>query len=491
MSEEKLLFEQSVPGREAYSLPECDVPTQGASALLPEACLRRTETGLPELSEPDVVRHFTRLSQKNFGVDAGFYPLGSCTMKYNPKFGEKAAAFSGFTEMHPLQPAETAQGSLRVLYEMQEMLAEIAGMAGATLEPAAGAHGELTGLMIIRAWHENRGDRKRTKMLIPDSAHGTNPASAATAGYEVVTVKSAPDGNIDLDDLSRLAGEDTAGLMLTNPNTLGLFDGNIGRIAEIIHKAGGLLYYDGANLNSIVGVSRPGDMGFDVAHLNLHKTFAAPHGGGGPGSGPVCVKKALLPFLPKPVAAKGEGGYFLDEDRPLSIGRAQAFSGSFGVVLRAYAYLLSMGAQGLREVAQGAVLNANYIRAKLQDAYDLPYDRPCMHEVVLSAARQKALGVSAGDIAKRLIDYGFHPPTVYFPLIVHEALMIEPTETESRETLDAFIGAMRKIAEEAEREPELVTGAPRSTEIRRPDEALAARKPVLTWADLRKAAGEK
>lgn len=483
---EKLIFEQSHPGRCAYSLPECDVPEKNVSELIPRELLRSTPTGLPELSEPEVVRHFTQLSKMNYGADAGFYPLGSCTMKYNPKVDEEAAALPGFTDVHPLQPAKTAQGCLAVLYETERMLAEITGMSCVTMQPAAGAHGELTGMMMIRAYHESRGDEKRRKVLIPDSAHGTNPASAASAGFEVVQVKSDSDGNIDLDDLRRLAGPETAGLMLTNPNTLGLFESHIDRIAEIVHKAGGLLYYDGANLNSIIGVCRPGDMGFDLAHLNLHKTFAAPHGGGGPGSGPVCVKESLAPFLPVPIVVRRGNGYTLDDNRPLSIGKVRSFYGNFGVILRAYAYLLSVGAEGLHEIAEGAVLNANYVRAKLADRYTVPYPRGCMHEVVFSADRQKERGVSANDIAKRLIDYGFHPPTVYFPLIVHEAMMVEPTETESRETLDTFIEAMTAIDDESKREPSLVTGAPHGAPVNRPDEAQAARHPVLNYADLSK-----
>lgn len=481
---DKLIFERSRPGREAFPLPACDVPQQALDELLPAELLRDTPLGLPEVSEVDVVRHYTALSKKNYGVDDGFYPLGSCTMKYNPKMNEEAAALGGFRNVHPLQPAETVQGCLELLSETERMLCAVTGMARMSLAPAAGAHGELTGLMIIKAWHQSRGEDARRTILVPDSAHGTNPASAASAGFVVKQVKSDARGNVDLDDLRRLAGPDTAGLMLTNPNTLGFFDDHILEIAAVIHDAGGLLYYDGANLNAIAGVCRPGDMGFDVVHLNLHKTFSAPHGGGGPGSGPVGVCEPLVPFLPAPTVKEQNGVYRLAGAGPLSIGRVKSFYGNFGVVVRAYAYLRSLGAQGLREVAQNAVLNANYIRKALEEDYDLPCGRPCMHEVVISAARQKALGVSALDIAKRLIDYGFHPPTIYFPLIVHEAMMIEPTETESRETLDDFIHAMKQIAREAQTEPELLHGAPHGSPVRRPDEVTAARHPVLRYQPL-------
>lgn len=475
--EQALIFEISRPGRVAYSLPECDVP----KAQLPKHLLREETPELPEVSEVDLVRHFTQLSMKNHGVDSGFYPLGSCTMKYNPKLNEKLARLSGFATAHPYQHESTVQGNLRLMYEADQMLSEITGMARVSLQPAAGAHGEMTGLMIIKAYHDNNGDTQRTKIIIPDSAHGTNPASAAVAGFDIVEVKSDERGMVDIDALAEVLNDEIAGLMLTNPNTLGLFDTNIKKISDMVHEAGGLVYYDGANANAILGISRPGDMGFDVVHLNIHKTFSTPHGGGGPGSGPVGVADKLVPFLPKPVVQKTEDGYILDHDRPLSIGRVKAFYGNFGVVVKAYAYILTMGAEGLKEVAQGAVLNANYIMEKLKAYYTLPYDTTCMHEAVLSGERQKKNGVATLDIAKRLLDFGYHPPTIYFPLIVPEAMMIEPTEVESKETLDAFIEAMIKIAEEAETDPEKVKGAPYHAPIFRLDESKAARERVLKY----------
>lgn len=481
-TEEKTIFDRSVPGRRGYALPACDVSEPEPEAMFPKKLLRETPPELPQVSEVDVVRHYTRLSQENYGVDTGFYPLGSCTMKYSPKVDDDMAALPGFCNVHPLAPEETVQGCLELLWRFEQMLAEITGMERLTFQPAAGAHGELTGMMIIRAWHASRGDAGRTKMLIPDSAHGTNPASATTAGFQMVEIKSDARGNIDLADLRAHLDADTAGLMLTNPNTLGLFDDHILAVADAVHTAGGLLYYDGANANAIVGVCRPGDMGFDVVHLNLHKTFATPHGGGGPGSGPVGVKKNLVPFLPGPLVGCRNGRYFWQQPDDRSIGRVRSFGGNFGVIVRAYTYLCSIGAEGLEEVSRAAVLNANYVRAKLRDCYDVAFDRPCMHEVVLSAARLKAqTGVTANDVAKRLIDFGYHPPTVYFPLIVKEALMVEPTETEGKETLDGFIAAMRRIAREAEESPEQVTGAPHGTPVAHPDETRAARTPVLRW----------
>ncbi len=479
-----LIFELSVPGRAAHQLPECDVPEIDLRSLLPADLLRDVSVELPEVGEVDVIRHFTRLSQKNYGVDAGFYPLGSCTMKYNPKINEEAARLDGFAKVHPYQPEQTVQGCLELLYKTDRLLAEITGMERVSLQPAAGAHGELAGLMIIKAFHENNGDFNRKKIIVPDSAHGTNPASASVIGFTVVEVKSDERGGIDLDSLKALMDDEVAGLMLTNPNTLGLFDENIDVISDIVHQAGGLLYYDGANANAILGISRPGDMGFDVVHLNLHKTFSTPHGGGGPGSGPVGVKKELVPFLPVPIVEEKNGLYTLDYDRPLSIGRVRSFYGNFGVVVRAYAYIRSHGAEGLQRVSEAAVLNANYIMEKLKGYYDLPFNRICMHEVVFSGQKQKNIGVSTLDIAKRLMDYGFHPPTVYFPLVVKEALMIEPTETESKETLDEFIAAMIQIAEEAQTDPEHVRNAPHTTFISRPDEAKAARLPILRYTDL-------
>ena len=481
---ESLIFEMSVPGRKAYSMPACDVPEEDISSLIPLEFLREKCPELPEVSEVDAVRHFTGLSRMNHGVDSGFYPLGSCTMKYNPKVNEDVSKYDGFSRVHPYQPEKTAQGCLEILYTMDKMLAEITGMERVSLQPAAGAHGEVTGLMIIKAYHEFRGDTKRRKIVVPDSSHGTNPASASVAGFDVIEVKSNECGGVDLEALKAVMSDEIAGLMLTNPSTLGLFEENILEISEIVHKAGGLLYYDGANMNAIMGITRPGDMGFDVVHLNLHKTFSTPHGGGGPGSGPVGVKKDLVPFLPKPVIEVNGDGYFLDYERQHSIGKIKSFYGNFGVVVKAFAYIRSLGADGLREVSEIAVLNANYIRAKLQNFYDLPYGSVCMHEVVFSAQKQSEFGVSALDIAKRLIDFGYHPPTIYFPMIVKEAMMIEPTETESKETLDEFIEVMKQIAKEAETNPELIKGAPHNTIVLRLDEAKAARNPVLKYTPL-------
>ena len=480
-SEKALIFEISRPGRMAVTLPECDVPRKDMEDLIPAHLLRETAPALPQVSEVDLVRHFTQLSQRNYGVDAGFYPLGSCTMKYNPKVNESMARLSGFANVHPLQSAESVQGCLELMWETDRMLSGITGMERVTLQPAAGAHGEMTGLMIIKAYHDHKGDAKRTKMIIPDSAHGTNPASAAIAGFDVLNVKSDSRGMVDIEALAAVLNDETAGLMLTNPNTLGLFDTNIKLIADMVHQAGGLLYYDGANANAILGISRPGDMGFDVVHLNLHKTFSTPHGGGGPGSGPVGVKKELAEFLPVPVVEKKEKGFVLEYDRPLSIGRVKSFYGNFGVVVRAFTYLLTMGADGLKSVAQNAVLNANYIRKNLEAYYDLPYNADCMHEVVFSGARQKESGVSTLDIAKKLLDFGYHPPTIYFPLIVKEAMMIEPTETESKETLDAFIAVMIQIAKEAKENPEAFHNAPTATMVGRLDEGKAARDTILKY----------
>jgi glycine dehydrogenase subunit 2 len=481
MKEKALIFEISKPGRIAYSLPACDVPVGKISDMIPEDLVRDQAPELPEVSELDAVRHFTQLSQRNHGVDSGFYPLGSCTMKYNPKLNETVSRMSGFLKIHPYQPEETVQGSLELMYRMDQMLSEITGMDRVSLQPAAGAHGEMAGLMIIKAYHQHRGDEKRTKIIIPDAAHGTNPASAAISGFDVIEVKSDARGGVDINALKELMNDEIAGLMLTNPNTLGLFEENIQEIARIVHEAGGLLYYDGANANAIVGIARPGDMGFDVVHLNLHKTFSTPHGGGGPGSGPVGVKKDLVPFLPKPLVEHEDGRYYLDDDRPLSIGKIKAFYGNFNVAVKAFAYIMSMGGDGLKKVAEAAVLNANYIAAKLRDLYLVPYDRICMHECVLSGQNQKKKGVATLDIAKRLLDFGYHPPTIYFPLIVHEALMIEPTESESKETLDEFIGVMRQIAHEVDTDPEIVKSAPHNTVVARLDEATAARSPILRW----------
>jgi glycine dehydrogenase subunit 2 len=478
-----LIFEKSSPGRKAYSLPPCDVPAdRSLDDLIPAAHRRKQPAALPEVYEVDVIRHYTALSKRNFGVDDGFYPLGSCTMKYNPKVNEDVARLPGFARIHPYQPESTVQGALELMYRLQQDLAAITGMDEVSLQPAAGAHGEWTGLMMIRAYHESRGE-KRTKVLVPDSSHGTNPASAATAGFETVTIPSGADGLVDLEALRRAVGPDTAALMLTNPNTLGLFESQIREIAEIVHEAGGLLYYDGANSNAILGITRPGDMGFDVVHLNLHKTFSTPHGGGGPGAGPVGVKRILAPFLPVPVVVRdADGTYRLDADRPQSIGKVKAYYGNFGILVRAYAYILSYGPDGLRQVAENAVLNANYLLRKLAPHFAVPYDRICKHEFVLSGKPLKQYGIRTLDLAKRLLDYGYHPPTIYFPLNVEECIMIEPTETESKETLDAFADAMVRILEEAKENPELVKSAPHTTAVKRLDETTAARKPVLNCA---------
>ncbi|HHY59923.1 MAG TPA: aminomethyl-transferring glycine dehydrogenase subunit GcvPB, partial [Clostridia bacterium] len=438
---------------------------------------------LPEVSENEVVRHFTRLSQMNFGVDTGFYPLGSCTMKYNPKINEETARLAGFTRLHPYQPESMVQGALQLMYETIVDLSEIAGMAFGTLQPAAGAHGELTGMLIIKAYHESRGDTKRTKVIVPDSAHGTNPATAALCGFKVVEVKSLPNGEVDVEALRQLVDEETAGLMLTNPNTVGIFETRIQEMAQIIHDAGGLLYYDGANMNAIMGYVRPGDMGFDVVHFNLHKTFSTPHGGGGPGAGYVGVKEHLVPFLPKPVVQYdgAQNRYYLDYDRPQSIGRVKAFYGNFGVVVKAYTYLRAMGGAGLKHASASAVLNANYLFHQLKEHYYAPFDRTCMHEFIITPKNLKDTGVRTLDIAKRLLDYGYHPPTVYFPLIVEEALMIEPTETETKETLDGFAQVMIGIAQEARENPEALKAAPTRTVVGRLDEVLAARQPNLRY----------
>jgi glycine dehydrogenase subunit 2 len=479
--DQALIFEVSTPGRIGYSLPEMDIPELDLNDLLPEGYLRVEEPELPEVSELDIMRHYTALSKRNHGLDSGFYPLGSCTMKYNPKINENVARFAGFAHLHPLQDVSSVQGALELMYDLQQHLIEITGMDEVTLQSAAGAHGEWTGLMLIRAFHEANGDFKRTKVIVPDSAHGTNPASATIAGFETVTVKSNDKGLVDLEDLRRVVGEDTAALMLTNPNTLGLFEENIVELAEIVHSAGGKLYYDGANLNAVLSKARPGDMGFDVVHLNLHKTFTGPHGGGGPGSGPVGVKADLIQYLPKPIIAKRGEEYVLDYDRPQSIGRVKPFYGNFGINVRAYTYIRSMGPDGLKAVTENAVINANYMMRRLAEQYDLPFDKHCKHEFVLSGKRQKKLGVRTLDIAKRLLDFGYHPPTIYFPLIVEECIMIEPTETEAKETLDGFCDIMIQIAKEAEENPEVVQEAPHTTIVGRMDETKAARKPVLRY----------
>ncbi|WP_432403038.1 aminomethyl-transferring glycine dehydrogenase subunit GcvPB [Wukongibacter sp. M2B1] len=480
---DKLIFEISKEGRKAYSLPECELCNGEINEIIPSEFLSEKDVELPEVSEVDVIRHFTNLSTKNYGVDTGFYPLGSCTMKYNPKINEDMAALEELSALHPYQPQETIQGALELMYRLDGMLAEISGMDRVTLQPAAGAHGELTGLMIIKAYHESRGDSKRNKIIVPDSAHGTNPATAAVAGFEIVEVKSDEKGAVDIESLKGVLNDEIAGLMLTNPSTLGLFEINIKMIADLVHEAGGLLYYDGANMNAIMGITRPGDMGFDVMHFNMHKTFSTPHGGGGPGSGPVGVKEHLVKFLPVPVVEKNDGKYVLDYDRPDSIGKVKGFYGHYGVMIRAYSYILAMGVEGLKEASEIAVLNANYMMNKLKEHYYLPIDQVCKHEFVLGGLSSTNLEVSTLDIAKRLLDYGYHPPTIYFPLIVSEAIMVEPTETESLETIDGFIDTMIKIAEEAKEDPSLLKNAPHNTPVRRIDEARAARKLILKWTE--------
>lgn len=476
----KLLFEKSVRGRNCGILPVCDVP----EVSLPDGHIREQALRLPELSENDISRHYSALERRAHGVNNGFYPLGSCTMKYNPKINERAAALPGFSGVHPLQPGHTVQGCLEALHLAEKYLCGITGMDAMTFQPAAGAHGELTGAMLIKKYHEARGDKKRTKIIVPDSAHGTNPATAAMCGMTVINVPSGADGCVDLGKLSAAVGDDTAGLMLTNPNTLGIFEKNILEITRIIHDAGGLVYYDGANLNAIMGIMRPGDMGFDCIHLNLHKTFSTPHGGGGPGSGAVGCKECLSPYLPKPRVAEDGGVYTLDRGKPESIGRVKAFYGNFLVVIRALAYILTLGGDGIADAAKDSVLNANYMKKRLGECFTIAHEGVCMHEFVITMdeeAREKH--VTAMDIAKALLDNGIHPPTMYFPLIVREALMVEPTETEGKETLDEAADVFLRIYRDAMENPETVHQAPVSTPIRRPDEVKAAREPVLRYKD--------
>jgi len=500
-----LIFNYSKPGRSGYVLPKAAVPEEKTS--LPENLKRSSAPTLPEVSEVDVVRHYTNLSQMNFGVDTGFYPLGSCTMKYNPKINEEVAAIPAFTGIHPLQPVESVQGVQAVYAGMEQMLAAITGMKYFTFNPCAGAHGELTGLMIMRAYHRSRGDEARRKVIVPDSAHGTNPASAAVCGLDVVVVKSNADGLVDVEDLKPLLGPDLAGIMMTNPNTLGLFERDIKQIATLVHEAGGLLYYDGANMNPLIGKVRPGDMGFDIMHLNLHKSFSTPHGGGGPGSGPVGVAAFLKDCLPYPHTEAEfrstsqqdnkttSSNHHVDQltyrlvNPEKSAGRVSAHMGNFGVILRAYAWLLTIGRQHVREVGPVATLNANYVKEQLRDAYKLPIPSVCKHEFVFDGlindgAREGKEGATTLDVAKRLLDFGFHAPTIYFPLLFHQALMIEPTETESRETLDAFISVMHRIAEEAAEDPDILHAAPHACPISRPDDTAAAKHPVINWDDL-------
>lgn len=482
-----LIFELSKPGRKGYSLPKNEL-SDYSIAQLPENLLRQEAPALPEVDELTVVRHYTNMSNNNFGVDTGFYPLGSCTMKYNPKINEEMAAHPQFTALHPLQNVETVQGTLSAYYQLQRSLSEIAGMAEFTLNPFAGAHGELTGLMVIRRYHESRGDAKRTKIIVPDSAHGTNPASAAVCGLDVVEVKSKPDGRVDVEDLKPLLDDTIAGMMMTNPNTLGLFENNIAEIAKLVHDCGGLMYYDGANLNPMLGKCRPGDIGFDVMHINLHKTFSTPHGGGGPGSGPIGVREGLEQFLPNPrVTCEFDEDGMVDykiEMGEESLGCISGFLGNFGVMMRALAYIVTLGSDNLKWVGPLATLNANYIKESLKDCYELPIEGVCKHEFVFDGLKDKSTGVTTLDVAKRLLDYGYHAPTIYFPLLFHQALMIEPTESESKETLDGFIAVMRKIAQEAAENPELVKTAPHSTPVHRLDDTKAALKQIVTWNEL-------
>ncbi len=483
---EPLIFELSKSGRKGYTLPKLDVEAKPIEDLIPSKLLRKESPHLPELNETEVVRHFVRLSELNYHVDHGFYPLGSCTMKYNPKINEDVARLPGFLEIHPFQPERTVQGALRLMKELEEYLAEISGMDAVTLQPAAGAHGELTSMMIVRRYHEKQGNPRKI-VLIPDSAHGTNPASVTLAGYQAKTIKSNERGLVNIEELKKHLNEDVAAFMVTNPNTLGLFESEIVKISELVHSVGGLMYMDGANLNALLGYVRPGDIGFDVMHFNLHKTFSTPHGGGGPGSGPVGVKKHLEPFLPVPRIVEKDGRLALSYDFPDSIGKVHAFYGNFDVMVKAYTYIRMMGPDGLKRVAEAAVINANYLLALLKSAYKVAYDRFCMHEFVLTGRPFKKFGVRTLDIAKRLLDYGFHAPTIYFPLIVSEALMIEPTETETKETLEAFADALLKIAQEAKENPELLHEAPHNTPVRRLNDAYAAKNLDVRWKPPEKA----
>ncbi|MFN8218244.1 MAG: aminomethyl-transferring glycine dehydrogenase subunit GcvPB [Solirubrobacterales bacterium] len=483
MSATKTIFERGREGRRAFVPPPADFPETPLEELIPAHSRRAEAPRLPQVSEPELVRHYVNLSKRNFDLDSGFYPLGSCTMKHNPRLHEKVAALPGNARLHPLQDPARAQGALELMWNLQEALAEISGLPHVSLQPSAGSHGELAGLLLTRAYHEDRGER-RTKVLTPDTAHGTNPATVTMAGFEVVKVGTAPDGGVDLDDLREKADEDVACLMLTNPNTLGLFDPRIEEIARIVHGVGATLYYDGANLNAVMGVARPGDMGFDIVHFNLHKTFTQPHGGGGPGAGPIAVAERIEPYLMTPRLRRGEKGFELDHEAPKSIGRLRGFQGNYGTFVRAYAYIRSLGSDGLAEASETAVLNANYLKARLaaEAGEHLPaaYERPCAHEFCLSGAPMKArLGISTLDLAKRLLDHGYHPPTVYFPLLVDEALLVEPTETETKETLDEFATAIAAILAEAERDPEVARTAPHTTPVRRLDEAGAARRPLI------------
>lgn len=475
-----IIFEKSTPGKRGIQVSQLGVAYKGIKDIIPQKYLREDLVKLPELTELDVMRHFVTLSQKNYSIDNVFYPLGSCTMKYNPKINEYTASLDGFCGIHPEQSQETVQGALQLMYELQEYLKEITGMSSISLQPAAGAQGEFTGMLIVKKYFENIGE-KRTKVIIPDSAHGTNPASAQMCGFDCVEIKSNHKGQVDIEELKKVLNDDVAAIMMTNPNTLGIFEENIQEISKLVHDAGALLYYDGANLNAVMGITNPALMGFDIVHVNLHKTFSTPHGGGGPGAGPVGVVDKLVSYLPTPIVNLKDGKYFLDYNLENTIGKVKAFYGNFGVLVRAYTYIIMMGNKGLRKVSEDAVLNANYLKEKLKKDYDLPYDQICMHEFVLSGDRQKEKGVNTMGIAKRLMDFGVHPPTVYFPLIVHEAMMIEPTESESKDTLDSFIDIMTKINAEVDTDPALVLESPLKTSVSKVDETMAARHPNLRW----------
>lgn len=477
---ENLIFEKSVLGRKGYTLPKLDVPIH-TEGVIPSKYLRKDDARLPEVSEIEVARHFQHLSHQNFNIEKGMYPLGSCTMKYNPKINEKTAAIAGFSGLHPMVDDKYAQGALQLMYELGEELKEITGLKGVSLQPAAGSQGELTGIFMIKAYHEDRNDTARNTILVPDSSHGTNPASAAIAGFKVDTIKTNQNGRIDIDHLQSKVGPHVAGFMITNPSTLGLFEQRIDDVAKIIRECGGLLYMDGANFNALLSIARPGDMDFDCVHINLHKTFSTPHGGGGPGAGPVCVSERLLPYLPKPQVVKDGDTYKLNINLPKSIGKVHGFNGNFGVLVRAYTYIRMHGAEGLKRISENAIINANYIFARIKEFYEVPFDDHCMHEFIISGNKQKKLGVLTKDIGKRLLDYGFHAPTVYFPLTVPESMLIEPTETENKQNLDSFSDAMIAIAKEAETDPDLVKNAPHSTHLRRLDEAQAARNLNICW----------